>query len=232
MKQKVYFFLAVIFALLAAGVVYLYLESLQEKMKADLEYTTVIVAKDYIPPQTKVTGEMIATMEIPMSQVRDDILLEEEQILGTTTKTPVFSGEPFLEQKLASPGEANNGLAYTISPGKRAVTVAVNEVVGVGNMILPEDNVDVIAVLEKEEGGNKVSFAILCLQNIRVLTVGQEMSTNETVIKANTVTLEVTPAEAQKLVLAEEKGLIRLLLRGAADRGTVNIPSFYRDNFK
>ena len=231
MKQKIYLFLALIFALLAAGAVYLYLENLEKEMKADLEYATILVAKDYIPPHTVITKEMISSSDIPLSQVREDILRNQDDILGRTTKTPLFPGESFIGEKLASPGEAKNGLSYSISPGKRAVTVAVNEVVGVGKMLLPGDHVDIVAVLEKKGAESRGIFATLCIQNIRVLAVGQEMVASKTVMEANTVTLEATPAEAQKLVLAEENGSIRLLLRGAAESGTVAVPSFYLDNF-
>ncbi len=231
MKQRVFFILALVFALFAAGAVYLYLESLQKEMKADLDYTTILVAGDYIPPQTVVVEDMISRREIPLSQIRDDIIQEKDAILGTTTKMPLYPGEPFLEQKVAIPGEVKSGLSYCISPEKRAVTVAVNEVVGVGNMVLPGDQVDIVAVLEKKGEESSGNFATLCIQNIRVLAVGQELSANKTAIQANTVTLEVTPAEAQKLVLADEKGSIRLLLRGAAESGKVNIPSFYLNYF-
>lgn len=233
MRQRGYFILALVFALLAAGAVYLYLGQLEEKVKGDLEYATVIVSREYIPEGTVVTKEMLTTEEVPLGQVRQDAFQDRDEIVGMVTKTPFYPGEQFLSQKLANVGEVNDGLAYAISAGKRAVAIAVNEVVAVGNMLLPGDRVDVVAVLEEVEEDKRIPYAILFAEDLRVLAVGQALRPDQKgTTPPSTVTLEVSPAEAQKLVLAAERGSIRLILRGATDSARVGVSSFKLDDFR
>ncbi|NLC11295.1 MAG: Flp pilus assembly protein CpaB [Firmicutes bacterium] len=236
MRKKIFFILALLCALLAAGSVYFYMESLAQEVKKDIEYTTILVAKDYIPARTVITTEMLEKHEVPVSQLHENTLTKKEQVIGAVSKTPFFPGEPFLEPKLASPGELKDGLSYTIAEGKRAVAIAVNEVIGVGNMVLPGDYVDVVAVLEMDqqtgEGEKRTAYSTLVAQKLRVLAVGQLMASESTSIAASTVTLEVSPAQAQQLVLATERGTIRLLLRGASDGDTTALPPFKLDDFR
>ena len=245
MKQKLYFVLAVVFALVAAGGVYLYMENLEQETRQDLEYGTMLVTRDYIPMRTVVTSDMLETKEVPLSQVRNDALKDKDEIAGSITKTPFYPGEPFLQEKLASPGDAGNSLSYNIASGKRAVSVAVNEVIGVGYMVLPGDRVDVIVVMEKEETTvihgeegqvidreeERTYTSEICAQDLKVLAVNQTMAADQESLEATTVTLEVSPDEAQKLVLADERGVIRLLLREATDTETVTATPLRLDDF-
>ncbi len=234
MKQKKYFLLALIFALLAAGSVYLFLQNLEEDMKRDSDYTNVIVATEQIPVRTKITADMIDSKAIPSSQVHGSALLNSQAVIGSTTNVPLFPGEQIISQKLVSPGETSNSLSYSITPGKRAMAIAVNEVVGVGNMVLPGDNVDVLALVGVEdENRNSTTYASLIIQDIRVLAVNQILHTEQTSIAGNTVTLEVSPQEAQELALATESGNIRLLLRSATETDDASIqPSRVSDLIK
>ena len=103
-------------------------------------------------------------------------------------------------------------------------------------MVLPGDYVDVVAVLEMDqqtgEGEKRTAYSTLVAQKLRVLAVGQLMASESTSIAASTVTLEVSPAQAQQLVLATERGTIRLLLRGASDGDTTALPPFKLDDFR
>lgn len=238
MRQKIFFVLALLCAILAAGSVYFYMESLAHEVKKDVEYTSILVARDYIPGRTVITADMLNNKEVPVSQLHENVLTDEQQVAGAVTKTPFYEGEPFLSPKLASAEELNDGLAYAIEDGKRAVAIEVNEVVGVGNMVLPGDHVDVVGVFEASEEGQEgevrgqISYTTLVAQNIRILAVGQETVSDSTSIAAATTTLEVSPAQAQELVLATERGTIRLLLRGAADEDTVTLAPFKLDDFR
>ncbi len=231
MKQKKYFLLALIFALLAAGAVYLYLESLQQETEYPLEqqYDTVLVVKMDIPARTVVTTDMLTSTEIPSWHVHPQALLEREEIVGSITRGPLFAGEQFLQQKLVSPEDTGVGLSFMISPNKRAITIAVNEVSGVGRMVLPEDRVDILVHLVEEAEGEAetpLSYVTFLLQNIKVLAIGQVVQTEYFSLEGATVTLEVAPEEAQKLSLAVEQGFIRLLLRGAADDEMITLRPF------
>lgn len=222
MKQKNYFVLAFILALFAAGAVYLYLSNLEKTIKDDKEYTTALVVKEYIPPRTVITANMLDSRQIVLGSLHENAVQDKDKVVGSVTRVPMYPGEQFIAQKLAGTGESREGLSFSIEEGKRAVAVQVNEIIGVGNMVLPGDRVDVVAVLENKNE----THATLLAQNIRVLAVGQTMSTSSTSLQANTFTLEVTPAEGQQVVLATERGTIRLMLRRATEEDTVKIPPF------
>lgn len=232
MRQKGYFLLALIFALLAAGAVFLYLQQLEMQVKEDVQYQTIPVAGEHIPAHTQLTPEMVTSVEVPVSQVRSDVLLNGTEINGATARVPLYPGEPLIKEKLVFTGETHGGLSYLIEPGKRAVSIAVNEVIAVGNMILPGDQVDVLAVLEAKGSEGSVSYSTICVQDLRVLAVGQTLtSSGGKVPPGATVTLEVLPDEAQQLVLAAERGSIRLLLRSPGDEHSERTDPFTMDHF-
>ncbi|HAP32164.1 MAG TPA: Flp pilus assembly protein CpaB [Firmicutes bacterium] len=232
MRQKGYFILAILFALLAAGAVFLYLQQIEEEVRDDLQYATVPVVGGQIPAHTRITADMLVYADIPLSQVRDDALQRKEDISGAVATVPFYPGEPLIRDKLIFPGETHGGIAYLIAPGKRAMAMAVDEVIAVGSMLLPGDRVDVAAVLERETEAGQLSFATIFVQDLRVLAVGQSLgSEGRTAESALTVTLELSPDEAQRLVLAAERGSIRLLLRGAGDTGRSNLSPFTMDRY-
>lgn len=234
MRQKGYFILALLFALLAAGAVFLYLQQMEQQVKQDLEYATVPVVKEHIPAHTKITSEMLINKDVPVSQVRSDALQRREDISGAMARVPFYPGEPLIREKLVFPGETHAGITYLITPGKRAMAIAVNEVIAVGHLLEPGHQVDVVAVLEakNEEDNESIPYATIFVQDLRVLAVGQNLTlVAQKGQPALTVTLEVSPDEAQKLVLAAERGSIRLLLRGAGDEASSQQPPFKLNDF-
>ena len=203
-------------------------------MKINSDYTTVIVAKEQIPIRTKITLDMLDNKAVPSGQVHSSAILDSEDIIGTTTSVPIFPGEQVIREKVVLPGENQNSLSYSIASGKRAMAVAVNEVIGVGNMVLPGDKVDVLALIGIEDDNrNSTTYASLIIQDIRVLAVNQVLHTESISIAGNTATLEVSPAEAQDLALAEGNGKIRLLLRSATEEEDASVsPSKVSDLIK
>lgn len=231
MRQRKYFIFAFIFAVLAAGAVYLYLDSLRAEQETVVEYFSVPVVKEKIAARTIITADMLVIEQMIAAQIHPDALLEEEHITGSTASASLFPGEQFLQQRLVAPGEKGAGLAYIISPGKRAMTVAVDEVSGVGRMVLPGDRVDIIALLEEEQEERRLAYAALVVQNVRVLAVGQVLETDDLSVEASTISLEITPEEALRLALAADQGAIKLLLRGVTDPAPIFITPFTADDF-
>jgi pilus assembly protein CpaB len=137
---------------------------------------------------------------------------------------PLQQGEPILESKLASEG-AKAGLSALVAKGKRAVTVKVNEVVGVAGFALPGNYVDVMVNMEGEgarRADRDASLSKIVLQRILVLAVAQETSTDVNKPKVvSAVTLELTPEEAEKLDLARSVGNLSLVLRNQIDQEAV-----------
>jgi pilus assembly protein CpaB len=137
--------------------------------------------------------------------------------------TPVAENEPILEAKLAPVG-AGAGLSATIPQGMRALSVAVNEVVGVAGFVIPGTMVDVLVTGQRPGGNDNVTRTIL--ENVPVLAAGQKIEQDREG-KPQTVpviTLLVTPEDAAKLTMASTEGKIQLALRNTIDAKTVSPP--------
>jgi pilus assembly protein CpaB len=138
-------------------------------------------------------------------------------VIGRATIVGTVPGEPILESRLA-PKDAGGGLASVIPVGKRAVSVRVNEVIGVAGFALPRTRVDVLVSVNP--GGDKGrSASRMILQNVEVLAAGQKIEQDEEgkPETVNVITLLVTPPEAEKLILASNEGDIQLALRNSLD---------------
>jgi pilus assembly protein CpaB len=196
----------------------------------------MLVGAQWLTRSAGVGGEkiVIAARDIPLGTAVEPSMLQEIQwsaetrpagaftapkaLEGRVVKTAVARGELVLENKLAPVG-TKGGLSAVIPEGKRAITVRVNEVMGVAGFALPGNYVDVM-VSAQDDTRKHVSKIVL--ERIMVLAVAQEASRDETKPKVvNAVTLEVTPAEAEKLDLARNIGSLSLVLRNQVDQNAV-----------
>jgi len=148
-------------------------------------------------------------------------------------KTSLLRGEPVLESKLAPLG-ATGGLSAVIKEGNRAMTVRVNDVVGVAGFALPGNYVDIVVNTEDEsvkaDNVNK-SISKIVLERILVLAVAQEQNRDDTKPRVvNAVTLEVTPEQAEKLDLARSVGSLSLVLRNQVDASVVTTTGSTKKN--
>jgi pilus assembly protein CpaB len=140
-----------------------------------------------------------------------------EEVVGRVTAIPLAAGEPVLENKLAPKGVIP-GLTALLPPDKRAMTVKVDEASGVAGFLNPDNRVDVLVSVDKGDF-NKDPISKVILQNLRVLGTGQriEKTLGEKPQVVPTVTLEVSPAEGERLALAVREGMISLVLRNQQD---------------
>lgn len=193
----------------------------------------VVVAALDIDLGTPLMPHMLKVADWPKGSVpvgaTDDIKVLDTRVL----KTSLLRGEPILESKLAPLG-ATGGLSAVISPGNRAMTVRVNDVVGVAGFALPGNYVDIVVNTEDEsakaENSNK-SISKIVLEHILVLAVAQEQNRDETKPKVvNAVTLEVTPEQAEKLDLARSVGTLSLVLRNQVDGSVVTTTGSTKKN--
>jgi pilus assembly protein CpaB len=149
-----------------------------------------------------------------------------QDAVGRALITNVVQNEPILESKLA-PREAGAGLPATIPEGMRAVSVAVNEVIGVAGFVQPGTMVDVIAVGSPGGSGGSETLSKTVLENVKVLAAGQQI-TQDAQGKPHTVpvvTLLVSPEDADKLTLAATQARIQLALRNTIDTKIVKPPA-------
>jgi pilus assembly protein CpaB len=181
----------------------------------------MVVAAVKLPYGSVLQMEHLQTVEWA-SQVRPEGSFTDPQaVLGRAIIESVVPGEPILESRLA-PRDAGGGLASVIPKGKRAVSVRVNEIIGVAGFVLPRTRVDVLVSVNP--GGEKgKSASKMILQNVEVLAAGQKIEQDadgkpETV---NVITLLVNPEEAEKLTLAGNEGELQLALRNSLDLDSV-----------
>ncbi len=174
----------------------------------------VIVAQRDLPMGTRLQPDMLQTMAWPKAAAIQDPLTELDQAVGRVIHMPVQRGEPLLQSKLAAVGE-KGGLSSVLGPGQRAVTVKVNEIVGVAGFALPGNFVDVMVNMPDSQN-QPVSKIVI--ERIRVLAVAQDVSSNESKPRVvNAVTLQVSPQQAEQIDLARSVGTLSLVLRSQGD---------------
>lgn len=182
--------------------------------QGDLMTNKVVTAARDIQLGSELTPDMLTMSEWPIGSTPVGAFKDMAALQARVVKTSLQRGEPVLESKLAPVG-TKGGLSAVIAEGKRAITVKVNEVVGVAGFALPGSYVDIMVNTEDEQ---ERMISKIVLERIMVLAVAQEASRDETKPKVvNAVTLEVTPEEAEKIDLARSIGNLSLVLRNQVD---------------
>lgn len=181
--------------------------------------THVVVAKEDVQIGTRLQPGMLQVVDWPSASPLKNPLTSIEQATDRVVNMPLVKGEPISVAKLAAKGETG-GLSAVLREGRRAVTVKVNEIVGVAGFALPGNYVDVM-VNTPDSSNNLVSKIVI--ERIQVLAVAQDVANLESKPKVvNAVTLEVTPAQAEKIDLARSVGSLSLVLRSQVDMETVS----------
>jgi pilus assembly protein CpaB len=180
----------------------------------------LVVAVSDIDLGSRLTPAMLKAVEWPANSMPKGAFTTPAELDSRVLRTSVLSGEPVLESKLAPVG-SKGGLSAVVAEGKRAMTVRVNDVIGVAGFALPGNYVDIIINTQEEnvKSGNKdQQISKIVLEHILVLAVAQEVGRDETKPKVvSAVTVEVTPEQAEKLDLARSVGTLSLMLRNQVD---------------
>jgi len=226
-KVNIILLLAIFFGLAAAWGVRSYLLDIKEKYRAEGDFVKVVVAAKYIPRGTKITSKEISIKEIPKQYAHPSSATDVAEVIGKISTYEIFPGEQVIKERFCEKGETKYGLAYLVAEGERAVTVSVNKVSGIAGLVQPGDRVDVFTTINYD---NEIQSNLL-IQNVKVLAVDRSLEENvQSVNTSNssypeTITLAVTPGQAQKIILASEAGSIRLALRSPTDKSIVKVPS-------
>lgn len=180
--------------------------------------TPVAVARDDINLGQPLNVNLIRIVKWPTGSVPPGSFTDPKTLDGRVLRTSLARGEPVLEAKLAPIG-TKGGLSAVIDKGDRAITVRVNDVVGVAGFALPGNYVDVIVNTQEPGKGDQQSISKIVLEKILVLAVAQQVSRDDTQPKVvNAVTLQVSPDQAEKLDLARSVGTLSLVLRNQVDK--------------
>lgn len=214
--------LILISLIFAVGAAWLAKSWLAGRVQASRQATvTVVVAKGEIPFGTRISDRNIATIQMLKGTVPPGAITDKAQVKDRVARISILPGEPLLEGKFVD-GGAGSTLAAIVERDKRAVTVRVDDVVGVAGFLLPGNRVDVLATRRLQDGS---ANSRTILQNVKVLAVDQTATASKSdpvVVRA--VTLEVAPDEALKLAENREQGTLQLTLRNPFDGTEIAAP--------
>jgi pilus assembly protein CpaB len=211
---------AAAFGLVAAFAVSRYLSNAQALTR---DMRRVVVAKVDVPLGTKLVGEQLATVQMPSDATPDGAFEDQDKLVGRVVTVQIAAREPVTDYKLAPEGSAA-GLSAVIPEGYRAMTVKVDDVVGVAGFARPGSLVDVVVVIQPNDNttGGTGPVSKIVLQNIKVLASGQNIDQpkngDREAQSVKAVTLQVTPEEAEKLALAATEGKLQLVMRNSIDQ--------------
>ncbi len=208
-------------ALLAGGALafgtYSYLQNVPVKT-VTVPTRRVVVANADLSLGSELRPDDLKTIEWPESAVPEGAFDDASKLLGRGLISSVVRHEPILPGKLSSK-EAGSGLPPIIPQGKRAMSVRVNEVIGVAGYVLPGTRVDVVATQNPSNRAEDMTSKVV-LSNVEVLTAGTRLehdSKDGKPMQVTVVTLIVTPDQAERLTLASTEGKIQLALRNPLD---------------
>src|SRR5262245_52011621 len=219
-RPLVFFGLAVVLAILTSVMVFTWMQNEKNRLMAAPipanKNVQVLVSNSDIPWGTKLTAEMMQMQELPAGVLPEGHFTSLEAIKDRVLLIDIKRNELLLDSKLAPLG-ASGGVAAVTDPNKRAMSVKVDDVIGVAGFIKPADRVDVMVTIEPEsgkQGHNTISKMIL--ENVKVLAAGTQMERkgkDEEPVQVQVITVEVDVEEAEKLALASTQGRLRLALR-------------------
>lgn len=199
-----------------------WLESHSQSSSANAPTATVVVASNPLTFGTIVTADNVKEIPWLANVVPEGAFRKKSEMLAGGRRVALSSievNEPILHSKVTGPGQRAS-LSLMVGEGKRAVTVRVDDVRGVAGFVLPGDFVDVVLIQAEVGTAKRESYADILLQHVKVLAIDQlanERQEQPTVAKA--VTLEVTAAQAQKILLATNIGKLSLILRQPGEAG-------------
>jgi pilus assembly protein CpaB len=178
----------------------------------------VVVAAANLQLGSELKKEDLKVANFPSGQAPEGTFAKPGDLIGRGLIVPVVANEPILAAKLASK-EAGAGLPPVIPEGMRAVSVRVNEVIGVAGYVLPGTRVDVLATATPTTSRADTTTKLI-LSNVQVLTAGTRVEDQEKgkPMQVTVVTLLVTPEQAEHLALAATEGKIQLALRNPLDQ--------------
>jgi pilus assembly protein CpaB len=206
---------AVALASLASFGVYRTIQQMPVRQVPIAERFTVVASQN-VPVGMLLTKDMVRLVGWPADHPIAGGFATAEEVVGRGVTSGLVENEPITENKLA-PRSAGGGLTATITPGMRAMSVKVNDVIGVAGFTVPGTHVDVVVTINSD----RESVSRTVISNVQVLTAGTKFDADKSrdgaPIASSVVTLLVTPADAERLALATTQGQIVLALRNPLD---------------
>lgn len=226
-KSAVPILLALVIALTGSLLLYKWMESQTasaETVQVQAEAVPVCVAAVDLTWGTKIEPSMLKTVPYLKESLPTGYFSKPEELKDRVVITPLKANDPVIEHRLAPASVTTGGVSAIVSPGKRAVAVKGDKVIGLAGFISPMNRVDVMVTIEDPQTKSEVTKTVL--ENILVLGTGTQIQKNEKGEPApvDVYTLEVDPLEAEKLALASTNGKLQLSLRNSMDADKILTP--------
>ena len=226
MRVFIVFVLAVTVGGTLALATYNYVQRAPQTRTVTIPTKPVVVAASDLDVGADITKNDLRIIDWPANAVPAGAISNPDEIVGRGLIFPVIQNEPILPMKLASK-DAGAGLPPAIPPGLRAVSVRVNEVIGVAGYVLPGTHVDVVATVSPNQSQGDITSKVI-LTNVMVLAAGTKIERGDSdknkPMPVSVVTLLVDPDEAERLTLASTEGKIQLALRNPLDKSAPQTP--------
>ena len=193
-------------------------------VRSEPQRSNVVVAARALPVGAVITEQDVKTISWSGGALPAGYLGSPAQVIGRGLLSPIEPNEPIMAGKLAAEG-AGGGLAIMIDEGMRAISIAVDQIIGVAGFVLPTSRVDVLLTLPNPQQANEPATRII-MQNVRTLAAGQSIQQDKEgkPLAVPVVTFLVTPEQAETLALASQQGRIQLTLRNTLDTLTTRTP--------
>ena len=222
------FLLATVVGALSAALAYRHLSQLRTEIEAArvaAAHATVgiVVASQTIPVGTSIERTSVKIVPWPKEFQPDGALSEVDAVVGKLARATIEKNQPIAEPLVVAQGTGL--MPLLITEGMRAMSVKVDNVTGVSGFITPSSRVDVLVSGTPDGNGSQEQRSKVILQNIRVLATGTSIEQrNDKPVEVPTVTLLVSPEDAEKLTLATRQEPVRLALRNYRDEDLVRTP--------
>lgn len=209
-----------------------YLNRLSEPAMDSDPRVDVVIAARTIAAHSRITADMLELSAVPAESAHPDAMKQVANALGGIARSEIIQGEQVLAARVFTE-ERRATLSYRIPENMRAVSIPVNEVTGVGGYISAGDRVDVLVTYQNNDDISNKTVTYTVFQNIFVLAVGdspREKDDQERQV-VSTVTLSVTPAQAEVVAFAYLEGSFHLTLRSPTDEYRADLDHYSPDNF-
>lgn len=219
LKGKTPVIIAFALALIASALVYFQLRRHREELTREWKPTDVVVASKDLQAGSKLDDDAVAVGQMPEKFVYESVLVPSDLEFagGQEVVVPIKRGEPIHWYQLRGARSVER-LAKTVTEGRRAVTIDVTERTSVGQWIRPNDRIDILGTFRDPRSSQMV--AVTLLQDVIVLATGQTSGASQGTsadVRYASITLQVDPADAEILTLAEDLGSLNLTLRNPSD---------------
>ena len=225
MNRKIVLLFSVLLAVLAVVLMQMYKRNLAKELGVSGTAQVILAAKEDIPAYSEIDQSQLRLVEYPQNFLPPHNMNKEmfNDVVGQTTLFRVKAGNPILSTDLAST-QSEAQLSRVVAKNMRALALPVDKVNSFGGLLKPNDHVDILGTFQKPGSGDVETVTLL--QNVTVLSVGGKLGAGRSdpsdsgkgrKSRVSTVTVLVTPVEAELLVFAQDRGSLGLTMRGEDD---------------